>query len=115
MMLCEAAGAGDIVVVRENGDERYVLVGALLGPGGKKNPAKKKVEMVLVHDVDRESLLPNLRRVRSAAPDLEVVAVVARGEFLRAMRLRWWQVLAVRNREDDPDPLKARRVDQEAF
>lgn len=114
MTLGEDTHDGDIVVVRERGRDAFLLVGALLGArSGRARRSARTIEMVIVHDVDPESILPNLRRARSVSPDLPLVTIVATAVYLRSMRVRWWQTLSVGHGDATVDPMTTRRPDPE--
>lgn len=88
MKLFEAY-AGDIVVVSIDRALRWFLVGNFLGPG---KGGKGEVSSAIVHELDPETLCepPGLVYPLVVSHMLDVVAVVARGIALRAMRVRWF-------------------------
>jgi hypothetical protein len=112
MRLCDCT-PGSIVALSPRD---FVLVGSHLGPRGTKKRPGRPV-MTLVHVVDPESVIPRLdiRGLRAVSPELEVEAVVATGEYLRAMCRRPFHLGAPRGESGNwTDPLVKGQVESDA-
>lgn len=110
MRLCEV-DPGSTVVVIENGEQRYLYLGALLSVKSRKGNTVDP-HTALVHLVDPESLLVVEDTWRSASTELEVIAVVEPAGMRRMMRKRWWHggraTTADTSDEDTEDPMIGR-------